>query len=129
MAFMGILLSILGLAAIAFVIKGTIIAFCTVLAIVFFIKSASKKKKYISLTESGTPAKKTSYIVLRILGFVFLIPAIYSLINIIYVIIQVCVMDIDSFDFEYEPAAVYEYTVEYAPTELTCLSDCINTTI
>lgn len=127
MAFMGILLSILGMAAIAFIIIGTIIAFCTVLAIVFFIISASKKKKYISLTESGIPAKKTSYIVLRILGFVFLIPAVYSLIYIIYVIIQVSVMDIDS--FEYEPAAAYEYTAEYAPTELTELSDYINTAI
>lgn len=127
MAFMGILLSILGMAAIAFIIIGTIIAFCTVLAIVFFIISASKKKKYISLTESGIPAKKTSYIVLRILGFVFLIPAVYSLIYIIYVIIQVSVMDIDS--FEYEPAAAYKYTAEYAPTELTELSDYINTAI
>lgn len=127
MAFMGILLSVLGMAAIAFIIIGTIIAFCTALAIVFFIISASKKKKYISLTESGIPTKKTSYIVLRILGFVFLIPAVYSLINIIYVIIQVSVMDMDS--FEYEPATVYEYTVEYAPTELAELSDYINTTI
>lgn len=127
MAFMGILLSVLGMAAIAFVIMGTIIAFCTALAIVFFIISAVKKKKYISLTESGIPAKKTSYIVLRILGFVFLIPAVYSLIYIIYVIIQVSVTDIDS--FEYEPAAVYEYTAEYAPTERAELSDYINTAI
>lgn len=125
MAFMGVLLSVLGMAAIAFIIIGTIIAFCTVLAIVFFIISAVKKKKYISLTESGIPAKKTSYIVLRILGFVFLIPAVYSLIYIIYVIIQVSVMDMDS--FEYEPAAVYEYTASYFPTDTIELSEYIST--
>lgn len=125
MAFMGILLSILGMAAIAFIIIGTIIAFCTVLAIVFFIISAVKKKKYISLTESGIPTKKTSYIVLRILGFVFLIPAVYSLIYIIYVIIQVSVMDMDS--FEYEPAAAYEYTASYFPTDTIELSEYIST--
>lgn len=95
------------------------------LAIVFFIISAVKKKKYISLTESGIPAKKTSYIVLRILGFVFLIPAVYSLIYIIYVIIQVSVMDMDS--FEYEPAAVYKYTASYFPTDTIELSKYIST--